>query len=133
MPDVISHGGAGSLSARVLPPAEWERLGVCGMPELFPYLQPADIKVVVVERGGEIMARLSFIRAPLLEGFWIAPDSRGNPAILRSLLRGVRDVVRGDGYGWAYAQSDQAHVADLLERGGGRKLPVDTYLMAVGE
>lgn len=103
------------------------------MPELFPYLQPADIRVVVVERGADIVARLSYIKAPLLEGFWIEPTQRGNAGVLRKLLQGVCAVVREDGYGWAYAQSAEPHVADLIERGGGRKLPVDTYVLTVGE
>lgn len=103
------------------------------MPELFPFFQPGDLKVVVVEKDGAIVARLSYMRAPMLEGFWIEPTQRGNAGVFRALLKGICTVMREDGYGWAYAQAAEPHVADLIERAGGRKMPVDTYVLAVGE
>ena len=75
-----------TLSARVLPPEEWDRLLTLepftsqGLPASGEWI------VVVVERDGAIVGTCSLFTAVHWDCWWIVPELRGTTAVLRQLL-----------------------------------------------
>ena len=67
-----------SLTARLLPFAEWGRLAPTSLVALAALpAEPPDLLVVVVEDAGRIVACWSAFSATLLEGLWRDPDHAG--------------------------------------------------------
>ena len=113
---------------RVLPREEWHRLGE-ERAAFYSSVNPEDIRVVVVEERGQIVATMAVLRIPHLECFWMAPDKAGNAGITRSLLRAAFGEVSGYAPNWCLANSDCPETNATLERLGGEWLPVHTYMM----
>jgi len=118
--------------ARVLPLAEYERLSVTGMPPFVPAVRPEDTEVIVVEEDGRIVASVGVLRIPHYEGWWIAPDYRGNAGVIRRLLKGAMQAALPWSSGWVWAAADTDHVRDLMRRLGGVELPVTSYALRLG-
>jgi len=121
------------MEARVLPVNEWNRLNVTELPVLLPYFRPEDVNVVVVEEAGAIVASLAVMRVPHLEGVWIEPSRRGSPELVRKLMSGAAYASRKWSSGWVMAQSATDHVSDLITRLGASKVPVETFIVPLGD
>jgi hypothetical protein len=121
------------MKARILPPADWERVRGKGMDGMLPHMDPANAHVVVVEdEDGEIVAHVGVLRVTHLESLWLHPRMRGNVGAARRL---AREAVRAAGpwlNQWAMAQVASPEIEDVVTRLGGVKIPVDCYAIALG-
>lgn len=113
---------------RILPRSEWHRLDADGR-TLFETLPPECVSVVVVEEGGEIVGEMGVMRAAHFEGVRIAPEWRGNAGVTRALLRAAWEQASEWSGDWFLAHAENGRVGGLLERLGGRQIPVRTYMM----
>jgi hypothetical protein len=96
---------------------------------LFETLPPDCVSVVVVEEGGEIVGEMGVMRAAHFEGVRIAPEWRGNAGVTRALLRAAWEQAAEWSGDWFLAHAEDGRVGGLLERLGGRQIPVLTYMM----
>ena len=113
---------------RVLPREEWHRLGE-ERAAFYSSVNPEDVRVLVVEEGGDIVATMAVMRMTHLECFWMAPDKAGNAGVTRALLRGAFEAASGFAPHWILANSDSERTNDTLRRLGGEFLPVHTFMM----
>jgi hypothetical protein len=118
------------MSARVLPPEEWSRLGE-ERAAFYSSVNPEDVRVVVVEDEGEIVATMAVMRMTHWECYWQAPETAGNAGITRALLRGAAAEAEKFAPHWYLANSDSEEMNDTLRRLGGEFLPVHTYRFRV--
>jgi len=116
---------------RVLPPEEWHKLSVTDMTNIGPAFRPEDVQIVVVEDEGRIVATLGAFRVCHLEGLWIDPEYRGNAGMARKLMKGAVSAVRKWNDEWAYGASGTDHMNDIMQRMGGVKMPVETFVIPV--
>lgn len=120
------------MTARVLPREEWHRLDA-DLRALFESLDPADAKVVVIERDGEIVARQGLMRVVHMEGFQIAPGTKGNAGITRALMRAVAEEASEWARGWVVANAADDPTRRTLERMGATRVPVDSYVFTLDQ
>ena len=123
------------MNARILSPEEWERLEMPGLPELFRYVEPQNVAVVVVENdSGEIEASVMALQVTHFEGLWIKPEARGNAGVFRALMRQAYALPRLRKENWVFggAEDGDGQMDTLCTRLGGRALPVKFYAMPVG-
>ena len=114
------------MHSRILPPEEYGRLSVTGLHPILSDFRPEDMRVVVIEQNGEILATTTVVRTVHLESLWVKPGS--GAGVIRQLLRKVVDV----GLQWgriAFAQSCRENVRNILGRLSGKKLDVETYIL----
>ena len=117
------------MKARLLPGEEWStKLHETQLPELLCYVSPKDAGIVVVEEGDRVIASLGVLRAPHFEGLWVAPEYRGNPGVMRALLKAGADEARKANEKWAMAFAAEEHMREFLSRLGHR-VPVDSYMV----
>lgn len=118
------------MNVRLLPRSEWDRLSVTGTPVIGSTLEPEDAVVIVVEDEGRIVATMEAFRVTHFDGLWIDPDYRGNAGLGRKLIKAGIDAAKSLGAtDWAWATSGTDHMDDVLSRMGGRKMPVETYVV----
>ena len=120
------------MIGRVLSKDEWGRLDVTELPQISS-VKPKEIDVVVVEHEGKIVASMEVVRITHLESLWIDPEHRGNPALAKQLLKAAVTSAQqwGDNFAWATSATD--HMSDIFERVGGSKLPVESFILALGD
>ena len=119
--------------ARILPLEEYGRLKGTDVPVL-GHVRPKDLDVVVVESEGKIVAALTVVRLTHFEGAWVDPKKRGLGAT-RALLRLAKELarLRGDEWVMAGAEISDSRMARVLARMGAVKIPVEPYVLPVGE
>ena len=120
------------MIARILPPEEWKRLEPVQIPSLFPFVRPEDIAVIVVEDEGKVIASLSVLKATHMEGLWIDPQRR-NAGVIRALLRQASAMARVWGNGWVFGAAGDDCMRKILTRIGGTKIPVDAFVLPLGD
>lgn len=118
------------MRTRVLPREEWDRLDAETRTAL-DTMRPEDVRVVVVEREGRIVARMAVLRIPHWECFWMAPEAVGNAGITRALLTAAREQVEEWSPHWFYANADNDAMQATLSRLGGEWMPFHTYMLPV--
>ena len=115
-------------ASRILPASEYGRL-----PEeqavFLDTMHHRDAAVVVVEDGSRIVARMSVLRVPHWESFWMAPEYSGNAGVTRALLRGATAQAQSWAKFWFYANADHDATLETLKRLGGQFMPMHTLLM----
>lgn len=125
------------MRTRVLKPEEWSRINTPELPNLLPYVEPQNVSVVVVEDdAGEIVASVAAMLTTHFEGLWIDPAYRGNPGVVRSLIRELYGVPRARAEHWAFATAgeDNTRMETVCRRLGGRQMPpVKFYVMPLGD
>jgi hypothetical protein len=118
------------MRTRVLPREEWDR--VQDHTPVFPGLPPEDMSIIVVENDeGSIVASTMILRATHMEGTWVDPQHR-NAGVSRGLLRLANAVAQTFGASWLYTGAADDHTRDTLDRMGGTKLAMDTYVLGLG-
>jgi GNAT superfamily N-acetyltransferase len=118
------------VTSRILPLAEWGRLGETELPKVLPYVKPEDAQIVVVEDDGRIVGCWAVLRIVHLEGVWIAPAYRGRGSVARRLLAKTLETARAWAGSWAMTGADTDEVRRLIEQHlHGVKVPMDTYLV----
>lgn len=123
------------MIARILPPDEWSKLDT-GFPPIGTTLRPEDSQVIVIEDEGKIVASVGTFRVTHFESLWIHPEYRGNAGVARRLMKACVSAARKWTDQWVWGCSGTDHMNDILERMGGKKMPVDTFivpLLDVGE
>jgi len=120
-----------NMTSRVLPREEWEKLEVSGFPAIGSTLRPEDSEVVVIEDGDRIVATLGTFRVTHFESLWIAPEYRGNAGLGRKLIKAAISSAKRWTDQWVWGCSGSEHTDDLFVRMGGKKMPVDTYIIPI--
>ena len=113
---------------RTLPREEWHRLPQ-ETQDFLHTMNPEDVAVKVVEEGGEIVARMTVMRVPHWESFWMAPERLGNAGVTRALLIAAREQARQWAPYWFYANADSDATMKTMERLGGVWMAMHTYLV----
>jgi hypothetical protein len=116
-------------ATRILPPDEWHRIEDEEAIALLETLDPDDVAVVVVEDAGAIVARMTVLRVPWFESFWMAPEKAGNAGVTRALLSAAADQARQWAPCWVFAAADCDATSKTLARLGGRELSVSTFML----
>lgn len=116
------------MISRVLPPSEWKRLETVPMPTMLDYVRPEDIDVCVVEDADRIVACWSVLRVVHLEGVWVDPAYR-KAGVVRGLIRKAFERAADGGRRWAFTGADDDRVRRIIERIGGRMIPMDTWVL----
>ena len=116
------------LTARILPPEEWHRLET-GFPPLGTTLRPEDAQVVVVEDDGRIVSSVGVFRITHFESLWIDPTYKGNAGMARMLMRTAIEAARKWTDQWVWGASGTSKMNTILYRMGGRKMPVETFVV----
>lgn len=116
------------MKARILPQSEWGRLAATNLCELLEKVGPDEVDVVVVEDGDTVIACIGVLRATHFEGAWIEPEHR-NAGVTRALLRLASEVASTR---WVFAGAAEDHMRSILDRLGGVRLPMDTYIVDLG-
>ena len=125
------------ITTRLLPPDEWDRLAALppfcdsGLPN------PAHWRVIVAEdTTGDIVGHCCLFDAVHWEGWHVAPEARGNPALIRGLIREGVEVLRDADVGGVFAMIDADQIGAtraMIERFGFTAAPGDLYLAAVDD
>lgn len=118
-----------SLSHRVLPREEWERL-TGTLLEVAIHALPDDARVVVVERDGEIVACSALFSRWHQEGTWETEDVRGNAAVGRHLVKAIRDEIRAVGASEVLMMATTPETSRLIQ-GFGPHVRLDAEHFAV--
>lgn len=115
-----------AISARVLPPEEWGRLND-------PHLQalpPEHSMIVVVERGGEIVAQLACFTTVNMHGLWLAEGA--GTGVARALLNEMARALLDQGVAEVITQVDNDPVMEAIIEGiGGGTVPGRTWFIPV--
>lgn len=119
------------MIARVLEPEEWPLVEELEISQLLPLVRPEDVKVVVVEVGGEVVASMTVMRMTHIEGTWVDPNYR-NGGIVRSLLRCAAKAAEEWCAGWVVTSANNDQVRRILERMNAQKVEVDSYALSFG-
>ena len=120
---------AADLTVRELPPAEWEKLRRFDF--FKEYLPPPEKwKIVVAERGEEIVAYCCLFYAMHCEPVWFDPSVQHHPKLFIGLWQQVRDVIEkaGEGSVLITVDPDQPESHDLWTRFGFTQVPAQLYL-----
>lgn len=117
------------MISRVLPLSEWPRLrGLCELGETLDYL-PHDAQILVVEREDQIVGVWALLTVHRAEGVWVHPDYRGKTSVARRLWRFLHETAQRVGAWRLETGACDPLIARLLERHGGQRVPVDTYVL----
>lgn len=111
---------------RILPRADWTRLAGTELAYLVPYADVDgrfSVQVFVVEEDGRITACWARMAVEHLEGLWVAPEARGNPAVAKLLLGAMVDSLTADGFTQVVTQSNDELVDRLLQHVGATPIP----------
>jgi hypothetical protein len=121
------------LHVRELPREDWPRL--LALPFFADRGLPSGEgwRMLVAERDGTIVGFSALFDAVHWEPWWIAPDERGNAAIVRGMLREGKHILQELGAGGVFAMIDysatDAH-REMIERLGFQPAPGHTYMLA---
>ena len=117
-----------TLTRRFLPPSEWHRLNPV-FPPLGTTLREDDSQVIVIEDGDRIVASLGVFRITHFESLTVDPEYKGNPAVGRMLIKGAIEAAKRWTDNWVWGASGTAKMNAFLSRMGGRKMPVETFVV----
>jgi len=120
-----------AYTSRILPVEEWPKLAHAGLGDALTVFKPADTQALVVEHEGQIVGVWLGVRFVHAEGVWIAPAHRGAFGVVKRLLTGMREIAARWGVDivWTGAVSDDALVRGLIEKLGGKEVPMQTFIL----
>lgn len=101
--------------------AKWERLGVKA-PEM---TRDDGVMVAVEDESGRLVGCIGAFRVTLLEGWWIAPEYRDKPGVVRGLLRAGFEAASRWGSWALYGAGQQS----MRKRFGSVRLPLELYYL----
>lgn len=120
------------LTARVLPPAEWDR--VRHIPPFDKGLpNPDHWRIIVAEVGGEIVGCCSLFDTVHWDGWWIDPAHQGKAGAFRALLAEGLDQLTAAGVEGVHTTvpDSRPDLQDLVARYGFTPAPGKLYLLYV--
>lgn len=119
------------MKARVLPREEWAKLEATQSGKLLSFASPADVRFVVLEDEGKIVGSMAVLKITHLENMWLDPAVRTNLGAARTLLRETLKTAKEWTESWVMASIGDDTIAAMVERAGGKQVPVDTYILPV--
>ena len=123
------------ITARELPGAEWEK--VRHIPPYHLGLPPDNghWRILVAEDAGEIVGCVALHSQVHFDPWWLHPDRRTNPAIVRELLRESVDLLRQLGVDHVFATIDETHMATqaVAAHAGFTQAPGQLWLVDVDQ
>jgi hypothetical protein len=120
------------LTARVLPPEEWDRIR-----HIPPYDQglpsPDHWRILTVFEGDEIVGCCALFDTVHWDGFWIAPEHQGKAGVFRALVsQGVAELTAaGVQMVHTTVPDSRPDLQALIERFGFHVAPGKLYLLYV--
>ncbi len=90
-------------------------------------VNPANVRIVVAEKGGELVGFQCLIAVLHLEPIWVHPDYRKTTVAAR-LFRKAASLLDEFHTKVAYCFSETPLISNYLQRLGLRKLSYETYL-----
>lgn len=125
---------ATELSIRELPQDEWERLA-----EIEPFATygiPSGAnaeawKIIVAEVAGEVVGFTGLFNAVHWEPWWIDPNYRQHPGLVRGLIRAGLEMLEDSEVSSVFATVGDEAIAGLVERLGFIPAPGRLYLLYV--
>lgn len=122
---------------RELPSAEWLRLIDQGVEPYCQHGLPPDNghwRILVTEdESGRITGCVSLHTQVHFDPWWISEDQRGNPGVVRGLIRESVMLLDQLGIDHVYATIGEANVEMLAERLGFSAAPGRLYLLDVNQ
>ncbi len=122
------------LTTRELPFAEWHKL-VAFEPFASSGLPGSDEnwKIGVVEVDGEIVGHVSAHGEVHLDPWDILPAHRGNPGVVRALVRQAFDILAAAGVPYVFCTIEDERILsqDLAARLGFTPAPGQLYLLVI--
>lgn len=119
------------ITSRLLPRDEWHRLAGTELETVHPHL-PQAAQIVVVEADDRIIGCWAVFPLLHVEGVWIAPDYRGNPRVVRHLLKGMSHTALAMGAQAVTTAALTDEVAGMLERLGAVELHGRHFSLGLG-
>jgi hypothetical protein len=89
--------------------------------------------VVVEDEAGQIVGSVQVAQVTHFEGLWIKPEVRGNPGVMRALIRQAAAIPRVRGESWVIGGAAEGTMQGFNERLGGKRMAQDFYALWVGE
>ena len=117
------------MKARILGPEEWANLEMLGEMPLLPHVLPENMAVVVVEEAGQVLGVMQVAQVTHFEGLWIKPEYRGNPGVMRALMRLATAIPQVRGECWVFGGAADDTMRSFNERLGGSKVGADFYTL----
>lgn len=117
------------MTSRILPVDEWPLLTGTELETIWPYLDPASARVVVVEDEGQIIGCWAGFPLFHAEGVYVAPAHRGKVGVARHLLSRMRELAADVGARSIITGSIDPTVTDMLEKLGAVALPGTQYAL----
>jgi hypothetical protein len=102
---------------RLLPRSEWHRLAHTLLAQTWRHL-PRMAQVTVVEKDGAIVACSALFPIFHQEGTWTAESERGNPAVGRLLMEGMREAIEDVGMSEVWMMATTPQTSALCARFG---------------
>lgn len=119
------------MTTRILPPDEWPRLEGTEAEQVWPLLNPATTRIVVVEQDGAIVGCQVLMAVTHAECLWIHPDHRRRASVGRRLISAVHHAAAELGLAALATSALDDGVRRLLVRLGARVLPGTHYMIDV--
>ncbi len=117
------------MTARVLDPSEWPTLAGTEAEAAWPYFDPQNAQVLVVEDEGRIVGTWTVMRVVHAECCWVHPDYRGSFGVTKRLLRGMRALATGWGARAVVTGAMTAQVKALVASLHGVPLPGEQFVI----
>ncbi len=117
------------MTRRELPPAEWPKLTMTALDEVWTHLRAGVDRVIVVEEGDRIVGCWTLVPVVHVEGIWIADDYRRTGNVARRLLAGVKELGGAMGAKAVITSAYTDEIAGLANRLGAAVLPGDHFVL----
>ena len=122
---------------RLLPPEEWTRLVETGMEPFvsFGLPDPEHWRLIVAEVEGRIIGLSGLYNSVHNDPWWIAPEARHSPTVVRGLWRETKKVLDEAGVSFIYATvaDQQPEVQAMVQRLGYVPAPGKLFLLNVAD
>jgi hypothetical protein len=94
-----------------------------------------DLVRVVVERDGALRGYCHLFTAVHWDGWWLAPDARGQGAVLKALVVASLTLLKEAGLDMVYTgvEDDRVEIRQLLEKFGFQPAPGKLFLLKVDD
>lgn len=121
------------MTTRELPVDEWPKLAGTELEFVWPLLDPAIAKIIVVEdEAGKIVGCWSFQWYAHAECVWTAPEHRHKGAVARLLLREMKRLADEEEVPVVWTSALTPDVEDLIDKLGGVQMPGTHFAVPVG-
>ncbi len=124
------------MQTRVLGAEDWPKIVALGgpIPEQLTPERLAEVQLLGVWQDDQLLAYWLVWQAVHLEPLWVGPAFRGNPAVIRALITGMRQVLQELEVDLAFALIEAENLAthqSMAERLGFRQVPGQTFFLEV--